>query len=39
VDRLFHAIRLSSSRRESCPLLANATAATTIHIAPANADV
>jgi hypothetical protein len=32
-------MRLSSGRRERCPRLANATAATTIHIAPANADV
>jgi hypothetical protein len=39
VDRLVHAIRLWNGRRESCPLLANATAATRIHIAPAKADV
>jgi hypothetical protein len=34
-----HAIRRWSGRRKGCPLLANATAATTIHIAPANAHV
>jgi hypothetical protein len=39
VDRLFHAIRPWIGRLESSPLLANATAATTIHIAPANAEV
>jgi len=33
-----HPIRLRSGRLDSCPLLANATAATTIHIAQANAD-
>jgi hypothetical protein len=39
VGRLFHAIRRRSDRRESSPLPANATAVTTIHIAPASADV
>ena len=37
--RSIHAIRFRSGRPDSCPLPASATAATTIHIAPANADV